>query len=111
MFQLDLNSFHLPVFDDCVGDRALSQDVVWQVEMLVAGQVGRGPVQEQSSEALEVVVRGARGYGKAGQVGHQPQHVLCVGAELAQQLQRVVRQFVCGWGIVKFLKCSRLKVT
>ena len=47
--------------------------------------VGLGPVDQEGGKALQVVVGACDGEGESGHVGEEPQHVLRVGAVLAQQ--------------------------
>ena len=63
---------HLPVFDDGVNYRALRVDIGRNVNVSVAAQVRGSPVQEEQSEALEVMVGGAASDGEARHAGENP---------------------------------------
>ena len=64
----------------------LRVDVLRDLQVLVPREVRVGSSEEEEDEALEVVVGGAGGDGKARHPGENPHDVLGVHPELAQQL-------------------------
>ena len=80
---LDIN---LPVFNDCVGHRALGGDVSWQVQVFHITETGFGTVEQEGREAFEVVVSGGDSKGETGHPRHEAVHIFRVGTILAKQL-------------------------
>ena len=70
-----------------MGHPALGVDVLRDLQVLVSGEVRVGSGEEEEDEALEVVVGGAGGDGKARHAGQNPHDVLGVHPELAEQLE------------------------
>ena len=68
----------LPVLDDRVSHPTLRVDVLGDLQVLVSGEVWVGSGEEEEDKALQVVVGGAGGDGKAGHPGQNPHDVLGV---------------------------------
>ena len=94
-----LFSILLPVFNDGMCHPTLGVDVFWYFEVFVSGQVWVGSMQEKEDKALEVVVGGTGGDGKARHAWQDPHDVLGVHPELAQQLDHLF-YFIVSTGLL-----------